>query len=381
MENRMNQLTKCVHAGLQDDLGIGGVTTPIYMSSSYKIPKGPGEIRYPRRYNIPTQRAAAEKVAALENGETGLVLASGMAAITSTLLTLLKTGDHAIIQSDVYGGTYHFAESELRRFGIEVSLVRGESIDDYADQVRPNTKVIFFETPTNPLIKVTDVEAMAGMAKDKGLLTVIDNTFATPINQRPLDLGIDVVIHSGSKYLGGHSDLCCGVVVTSRSLMDRIYQTAVNLGGVLGAIECYQLERSIKTLGLRVKQHNKNGLALAQFLATHPWVKQVNYPGLPDHPGHGTAKKQMDGFGGMLSIDPGDVETARRLVENLTLFTHAVSLGGVESLVCFPALTSHSEMAPEDREKLGITDSLLRLSVGIEDTDDLIADFDRALKG
>ncbi|MEW6262630.1 MAG: aminotransferase class I/II-fold pyridoxal phosphate-dependent enzyme [Thermodesulfobacteriota bacterium] len=374
-------LTRCVHSGGYLDEKVGGVTTPVYTSSSYRFSESGGEVLYPRYYNLPTQKAVADKMAALENGRTALVVSSGMAAISTTLVALLAAGDHAVIQNDVYGGTFHFL-SELSRLGIEYSLVRSQDVRDFAAAVRENTRLVYFETPTNPLLKVVDLRAMAELGRTKGLLTVIDNTFATPINQRPLDYGIDVAAHSGTKYLGGHSDLCCGVVVTRPDLGDKIAETAINHGVVLGAFECYRLERSLKTLALRVRQQNVNALALAEFLAAHPRVKRVYYPGLPDDPGHETAKRQMSGFGGMFSVEiKGDRETARSVVNRLKLFTHAVSLGGVESLVCFPALTSHAKMPAEEREKIGITDALLRFSTGIEDPDDLIADLGQALAG
>ncbi|MEW5723776.1 MAG: aminotransferase class I/II-fold pyridoxal phosphate-dependent enzyme [Thermodesulfobacteriota bacterium] len=373
-----NQLTKCVHAGSFLDEEVGGMTTPIYTSSSFRYRDH--NICYPRYYNIPTQRAAAQKIAVLENGQAGLVVGSGMAAISSALLTFLAAGDHAVIQGDVYGGTFHFVEAEFQRLGLEYTLVGCESVGDFAAAIRDNTRVIYFETPTNPLLKVVDIRALAEMARSRGVITVIDNTFATPINQNPLDLGVDVVVHSGTKYLGGHSDLCCGAVVTRDGLMERVYETAVNHGGVLGAFECYRLERSLKTLGLRVRQQNWNALELARFLENRPGVRRVNYPGLAGHPGHETAKSQMRGFGGMLSVElEDDLPATLAVVGRLQVFHHAVSLGGVESLVCFPSLTSHAKVPPEDRKNMGITDTLIRVSVGIEDTDDLIADWDQAL--
>ncbi len=375
-------LTKCVHSGNYQDETSRGVITPIYISSSYRFLRGPEGVCYPRYYNIPTQKAAAAKIAALEKAESALILASGMAAVTSSLLSLMESGDHAVVQAGVYGGTHHFVASEMSRFNLEFTLVSSDDPADFEAAVQSNTRVVYFETPTNPLLHIVDLDALADLAKRRNLTTVIDNTFATPINQNPLDHGIDVVVHSGTKYLGGHSDLCCGVAASRQELMSRIYETAVNLGGVLGAPECYRLERSLKTLGLRVAQHNRNGQALAEFLQTHPRVRKVYYPGLPDHPGHETARRQMRGFGGMLSVElDGDQDAAFGVVERLELFAHAVSLGGVESLVCFPCLTSHAKVSPEERAALGIGDSLVRISAGIEDTSDLIADWKQALEG
>ena len=346
MESRqMKMLTRCVHAGGFTDQASGGVTTPVFMSSSFRIPDGDGEICYPRYFNTPNHAGAAEKLAALENGEAALILGSGMAAITTTLFALLGQGDHAVIQSDVYGGTYHFIVSEMHRYGIEISLVRSDEPGGFESAVRETTRLILVETPTNPLLTVVNLNEVVNLARKNGLVTVVDNTFATPINQTPLDAGIDVVIHSGTKYLGGHSDMCCGAVVSRRELLDKIAHTAVNHGGVLPAFELYLLERSLATLGLRVAQHNCNAMAVAAFLSGHPKVKRVFYPGLPGHPGHETACAQMTGFGGMLSVDLAcNHREARRIVKRFQLITHAVSLGGVES----PGLFSRSDLPREN---------------------------------
>lgn len=372
--------TKCVHAGTYVDPHTGGVNTPIFTSSSYRYPNPTGEGIYPRYFNIPTTRATGEKLRALEKGEAGLVLGSGMAAITSTLLALLKQGDHAVFCRDLYGGTHHFVTSELPRYGIGVSFAKGEGGQDFLAEVRDNTRLIYLESPSNPLMRVIDLAEIAGLARGRGVLTVIDNTFATPVNQNPIELGIDVVLHSGTKYLGGHSDLNCGAIVTTESLMSRIRHVAINHGGTLDVRACYLLERSLKTLGLRVERQNANALALAEYLQAHSAVSQVHYPGLPGHPGREIAGRQMRGFGGMLSfeLDRG-LEEARKAVGRLELITPAVSLGGVESLICFPAETSHAKMSPADRKKAGISDTLLRLSVGIEDKEDIIADLERAI--
>ncbi|MFH1135162.1 MAG: PLP-dependent aspartate aminotransferase family protein [Pseudomonadota bacterium] len=378
---KMNPLTKCIHAGGYQDRVVGGVATPIYTSSSYRLDAEGGVVRYPRYFNIPTQTAVAEKAAALENGQAGLVVSSGMAAVTTALVAFLKNGDHVLIQRDVYGGTYHFAAAQLERFGIDYSLVDGGTAADFAAMVRNNTRVLFFETPTNPLLKVVDIGAMAALARARGLISIIDNTFASPINQNPLDWGVDVVLHSGTKYLGGHGDLCCGVLVASNELMASLRDVAINMGFVLAPQECYLLERSLKTLGLRVRQSNVNGQALSEFLSGHGRVRRVNYPGLPTHPGHEIAARQMTGFGGMFSVEfDGDGADALKIVNRLKLFSHAVSLGGVESLVCFPALTSHAKLSSEERKQVGISDSLLRFSAGAEDAEDLIADLRSALE-
>ena len=271
--------------------------------------------------------------------------------------------------------------SELKRLGMEVSLVPSTDMNDFAAEIRDNTRLLYVETPANPLLNVVDLREAAALARDHGLYSVMDNTFATPINQNPLDLGIDVVVHSGTKYLGGHSDLCCGAIATRADLMERIRETAVNYGMVQSPYDAYRLERSMKTLGLRVRQQNANGRLLAEFLNAHPLAKKVYYPGLPGHPNHDVAKKQMRDFGGMLSVDLDmDVPAAHAFVERLRLFIHAVSLGGVESLICFPVLTSHEKVPREEREKIGITDTLIRISAGVEDASDLIDDMKQALE-
>lgn len=372
--------TKCVHAGGYMDKATGGVNTPIFTSSSYLFPNPSGKALYPRYMNLPNQVAAAEKLRALEGAQEGMVLGSGMAAISSTILALLGSGDHGVFQQDIYGGTHHFVVSELGRYGIEVSFANGWEAGDFEKEIRPNTKILFVETPSNPLLNVLDLSEMAELSRKHGLISITDNTFATPINQRPVEHGIDVIVHSGTKYLGGHSDINCGAITTSRKLMQRIRPVAVNHGGTLDSNACYLLERSMKTLGLRVQRQNENAMRLAMFLKGQPRVRKVHHPGLPEHRGHETAKRQMKGFGGMLSFElDGGPEEARRMVGKLRLITPAVSLGGVESLICFPAETSHAKMSPGEREKAGIGDTLLRLSVGIEDAGDLEEDLAEAL--
>lgn len=372
--------TRCVHAGTYHDGGTGGVNTPVFTSTSYVYPNPSGEAIYPRYHNIPTTRAAASKICALEGGEEGLVLGSGMAAITSVLFAFLRGGDHAVFHRYLYGGTHHFVASELHRYGIDTSFTEGESGEDFKRAIKDNTKLIFFETPSNPLMKVIDLAEVSRLAGERGVVTIIDNTFATPVNQNPIGSGIDIVVHSGTKYLGGHSDINCGAVVTSAELMARIRPVAINHGGTLDVRACYLLERSLKTLGLRVERQNLNALEIAEFLEAHPAVKVVHHPGLASHPGHDIAKRQMRGFGGMLSFEPAcGPAGARKAVEGLRLITPAVSLGGVESLICFPSETSHARMSPAERAGAGIIDTLIRLSVGIEDIGDLKEDLGRAL--
>ena len=374
----MKKDTQCVHSGTYVDQETRGLNTPIYTSSSFEYLDAPENV-YPRYFNIPNQKAIIDKLCALENAEDGLVFSSGMAAITTVLFSLLSSGDHIVLQKDIYGGTHHFATAEFDRFGIEYSFANG-SIEEIEKAVGDNTRVIYIETPSNPLLVITDIEAVVQLARSKNILTVIDNTFATPINQNPLDFGLDVVTHSGTKYIGGHSDICCGAALASKELIARIKTSAANFGGSLNAMTCYLIERSLKTLGIRVEKQNMNALQIARHLQTNPLIQKIYYPGLEDHPGHDIARRQMKNFGGMLSfeLDP-DKTDPYQFLKNLRLITPALSLGGVETIICAPVTTSHQKMTDEERAGLGITDSLLRLSVGIEYVDDIIDDIDQAL--
>ncbi len=372
--------TKCVHSGNYVDPDVGGVNTPIYWSTSFIFPNQKGELQYPRYFNIPTQRAVADKIRALEGGDWGLVFSSGLAAVNAVFAAVLRSGDHAVFQSGLYGGTQHLVQTILTRFGVAHDIVDGGVAADFQAAIKPNTRLIFVESPTNPLLNVIDLAEIAGIGRKAGVLTVIDNTFATPINQNPIVFGFDIVMHSGTKYLNGHSDICCGALVGRGDLFQRILAAAQDLGGNLDPTACYLLERGLKTLGLRVARQNQNAQAIAEYLAGNPAVNRVYYPGLPNHPGHKIAAKQMRGFGGMLSFELDcDSEGARRFAGNLNLIKTAVSLGGVESLLCFPCETSHSKVSAEQRRKQGISDTLVRLSVGIENIEDLIADIDNAL--
>lgn len=371
-----NKQTQCVHSGGIIDEKTKGAITPIYTSTAYDYIDVDIHA-YPRYFNTPNQRVVSEKLAALENGEAAIVFGSGMAAVSTVLFSFLKTGDHAIFQNDLYGGTHHAIAKEMEKFGIDYTLVDGMEVSNYEKAVKPNTKLIYIETPSNPLLKIIDIKAIAKVAKGNNLISVIDNTFASPINQNPIDLGIDVVVHSGTKYLGGHSDICCGVAVTSKKLNEQIWGSAIHFGGSLNAQMCYLLERSLKTLSLRVNQQNSNAQQISEFLQAHPKVNNVYYPGLSTHEGHELAKAQMKGFGGMLSFE---VQTdPNKFVKSLRLIKPAMSLGGVESTITSPVQTSHSKISKEERAKVGISDQLLRVSVGIEHADDLIADLDQAL--
>ena len=366
--------TQCVH-GLESEPEKGGVLTPIYTSTAYNYLEA-DPLNYPRYYNTINQQEVANKIKLLEWGEHGLVFSSGLAAITTTLMTLLKEGDHAIFQGDIYGGTHYANTSALSKFGIAFSFTENMEVGSLEKLIQPNTKLVYVETPSNPLLKIVDLAGIARLSKAHGFYSVIDNTFASPINQRPLEHGIDVVTHSGTKYLGGHSDLTCGAVVTSADIGNKIYKTAVNLGGSLDPQSCYLLDRSLKTLAIRVRQQNDNALQIAHTLSESEKIEAVYYPGLATHPGHKIAKQQMNGFGAMLSFEVmGDADS---FVKILALIKPAISLGGVESTISSPEQTSHAKLSPEQRQEAGIKPNLLRLSVGNEDVYDLPQDLQQA---
>ena len=369
--------TRCVHAGTIFDERTRGVNSPIYTSSSYEY-LDLDEAVYPRYFNIPNTEALGKKIAALEETDEGMVFSSGMAAITSVLFTFLSQGDHAIFQTGLYGGTFHFVTNELERFGIQWDITSDNEPDTFKSLIRDNTRLIYVESPSNPLLRITDLQATADLARDHNLISVIDNTFASPINQTPHTLGIDVVIHSATKYLGGHADICAGAVASTDENIGKIRNMARGLGGSLNAQTVYLLERSIKTLALRIEQQNENARFLADRLSAHPAMGSVFYPGLPDHPGHEIAGRQMKGFGGMMSFEIRDIDPVR-FQRNLRLIRPSVSLGGVDSIICSPALTSHRHLSPEEKINEGISDNLLRLSVGIEDAGDLLRDIEQAI--
>ncbi len=376
-DRSFRESTLCLHAGTHLDPTNGGVCTPLYTSTAFAFPNDTNTPIYPRYFNTPNQEVVCQKLTALEQGEDALVFSSGMAAISSVLLSHLQPGDHAVFQEDLYGGTREFIQQELVRLGVKVTFCgTGE---EFASALQPKTRVIYLESPSNPLLHCIDLKSIADIAREKKILTVVDNTFATPINQNPLTLGIDVVLHSATKYLNGHSDVSAGAVISSREVIDRLTKTAVNLGGMLDAHSCYQLERGLKTLALRIRQHNQNATALAQYLQKHPQIAQVNYPGLPDHSCYEIATGQMRGYGGMLSFELRDPSVAERLLREFQVVTPALSLGGIESLVCIPSRTSHRGMSATEREQCGIRDGLVRVSVGIEDIEDLLEDFQCAL--
>jgi cystathionine beta-lyase/cystathionine gamma-synthase len=374
----MRTETACVHAGGRFDPATRGINTPIYTSSAYEYLDGDAR-PYPRYFNTPNQTAVVEKLCALEGADDGIVLSSGMAAISSVLLALLGSGDHAVVQDEIYGGTHAMVTQHFDRLGIAYTLVPADPTK-IAEAVTEKTRLVYIETPTNPLLTILDIRTVTRMARERGIVTVIDNTFASPINQRPLALGVDVSVHSATKYLGGHSDLCSGAVLASRAIVQKVRHMCLSLGGSLDAQSCYLLERSLKTMALRVERQSANALAIATALAANRLVSRVYYPGLPSHPGHETAKAQMSGFGGMLSFELADTVDTNRFLHALEFVKPALSLGGVESTICAPATTSHAKVSAEVRKRLGISDGLLRFSVGIEHADDLVADLEQAME-
>jgi len=370
--------TICTHTGGIKDLQFGGAVSPIYMTTSYPFMDVDSK-RYPRYFNTPNQQAVAGKIAALENAEAGLLFGSGMAAISTTLFSFLKHGDHVVLQNEIYGGTFNLIVEEFDKMGIAYSFTQGIEAKHFKEKIKPNTKVIYIETPSNPLLSITDIEAVVCIAKKYSILTMIDNTFASPINQTPIDLGIDISIHSATKYLGGHSDISAGAVATTEKNIDIIWNKAKNLGGHLSDFIAYLLERSIKTLGVRVDRHNANAQVLAEYLENHNAIERVFYPGLKSHPNHAIAAAQMHGFGGMLSFELKSNYSAVTFQNKLKLIKSSMSLAGVESTILLPSLTSHSLLTSEQRKAIGVSDNLLRFSVGIEDVNDIIADIELGL--
>jgi cystathionine beta-lyase/cystathionine gamma-synthase len=370
--------TKCIHSGTIEDDITGGVNSPILPSSAFDY-QDRRKVPYPRYFNTPNQEAVVEKVCDLEGAEDGLLFSSGMAAISTAILAFAKGGDHVVMMDELYGGTHSFATELFQRLGIEYTFAETDA-DSVTGAMRENTKVVVIESPTNPLLSVMDIRGIAeyAVSRRQKVTTIIDNTFATPINQNPLKYGIDVVVHSGTKYLAGHSDLCCGMAVTTKDNARRIRETARHLGGSVNALTCYLLERSLKTLAIRVGRQTENAGRIAAFLEAHRKIGKVYYPGLNSSPYYELAKSQMEGFGAMVSFEP-DMD-AGRFVKALRLIKPAVSLGGIESTICSPAVTSHAKMSARERKRIGVSDCLLRLSVGIEHSDDLLGDIEKALK-
>lgn len=373
--------THLVHAGEPTPRTEGSVVAPIFQSATFVHHGGEDELRYGRYNNTPTHELLHAKLAALEGAEAGLVTASGMAAIASTLLSLLKAGDHVLVQDELYGGTHALVHHEFPRLGIAVDAVPSNDPEAWHAARRPNTRVFHFESLSNPLLTVPNLEALAAFAREHGIVTTIDNTFASPVNLRPHEHGIDVVLHSATKYLNGHSDLCAGAVTGSAARVSEVDRVARLHGGTLDPHACFLLNRGMKTLGVRVRRQNETALTIARELEAHPRVRTVHHPGLASHPDHERALQLFDGLGGMLSFVPeGDVASVEHFLSHLELFQVAPSLGGVESLATLPARTSHAALSPEERKRAGIPDTLVRLSIGVEDPGDLLEDLHRALE-
>ena len=370
--------TSCVHAGELVDKQYGGATSPIYMSTSYKFTDVEFN-QYPRYFNTPNQLGLAKKIASLEGAESGLIFSSGMAAISNTLLSHLKSGDHVIFQNDLYGGTRNFIKKEFPKYEIDFSFTDGISVTDFENKIKDNTQGIYIETPSNPTLKIVDLSSISELAKDKNIWTMIDNTFASPVNQNPIKHGIDIILHSATKYLGGHSDICAGVALGSKKSIQKIFNLAKNLGGSLSEITVWLLERSIKTLFIRVQAQNENALKIAEFLDNQSWISKVYYPGLIHHPNHDIAVKQMNGFGGMLSFDLEPNIDLKKFLLNLNLIKPTMSLAGIESTALSPKLTSHALLTEEERKQQGINSQLIRFSTGIESFDDLRNDLLNAI--
>jgi len=374
--------TKTIHGGQQPDKAYGAVMPPIYQTSTYaqSTPGGHLGFEYSRSGN-PTRTALENSLASIENGAYGLAFASGLSAIDA-VIKLLEPGDEVVSTNDLYGGSYRLFRQVFEKYGITFHFTGMQDIDAIASHITPKTKLLWVETPTNPMMNIIDIKAVARLAKEHQILLAVDNTFASPFLQRPLDLGADIVMHSATKYLGGHSDIVVGaLVVKDKALADKLYFIQNASGAVCGPMDSFLTLRGIKTLHVRMLRHCENGIAIAEYLRNHPKIEKVYWPGFEDHPNHDIAKVQMDGFGGMISFIPkgSSFEDAKKIVEKLQVFTLAESLGGVESLAGHPASMTHASIPKEEREKSGVVDSLIRLSVGIEDAHDLIADLEQAI--
>ena len=385
-EHKHHPETEAVRGGTDLHKKNGPLTTPIYQTSTFEVTDSEQQLRatstdmFYTRYGNPTNTVAERAVADLEGADAALLYASGMNAITTSVLALLKSGDHIVAQRDIYGGATKFLSQWLPRLGIETSFVDTTEYDQHERAIRPNTRLLYLESPTNPTLRVVDLKKVTALARQHNLITFIDSTFATPINQRPADFGVDLVMHSGTKYFAGHGDLICGIVAGRHDLIQKLHESRTTLGGTMDPHAAWLLLRGIKTRAVRVQRQNDNALRVARFLAQHSKVRCVHYPFVEGHPQRALAMEQMHGGGGVLSFEvDGTGEDAKRLSEALHLFTLAPSLGGVDSLVSLPVLTSHAMISAEQRLKMGVTEQLIRLSVGIENADDLIADLEQAL--
>jgi cystathionine beta-lyase/cystathionine gamma-synthase len=374
--------TLCIHAGQEPDPSTGAIIVPIYQTSTY-VQEALGKHKgyeYARTQN-PTRGALEANVAAIEGGKEGFAFASGMAA-TGAIMTLLQSGDHVVVTDNTYGGTYRLFEQVLRKYQLDFSYVDTSSTDAIAAAIRPETKMLFVETPTNPVLRLTDLAAACDVAHARGVAVVVDNTFASPYVQRPIEFGADLVMHSTTKFLNGHSDSVGGIVVAVRDEHIEWLRFIQNAeGAILGPMDSWLVLRGTKTLPIRMERHNANAQAIAEFLAAHPKVRRVHYPGLPSHPQHALATRQMRGYGGLIAFEVGSLENARTVLNNVRLMALAESLGGVETLIGHPASMTHASVPPDRRQQIGITDDMIRISVGIEDVEDLRADLAQALDG
>ena len=369
--------TICTHVGQVKDEQYGGSVSPIYPGTSYEyIDK---EIdRYPRYSSTPNQEFLAKKIAALEETEDAIILGSGMAAISTSLLAFLGSGDHIVLQNDIYGGTRNLVEAQFKRYGIQYSFTEGLDVKSFEKEIMPNTKAIYIETPSNPLLKLVDIKEIANLSKSNGLISFIDNTFATPLLQKPHKLGIDIILHSATKYFGGHSDICAGAVASTSEHREIIWNLSKNIGGSLSDYTAWLLERSMKTLSVRFFAQQKNAVELSKFLTECNYIDKVFYPGLEDHVNHDVAKKQMNGFGAVISFELNKKIDPKAFLKSLKMINPSMSFAGVESTMLSPAETSHYLLTPEDRIIQGITDNLIRFSVGIEDVPDIQYDIEQA---
>ncbi|RCS27093.1 PLP-dependent transferase [Polaribacter sp. WD7] len=376
--NKLGLNTTCVHVGEVKDEQFKGAVSPIYTSTSYAF-DGVDVKRYPRYFNTPNQQMLHKKIAALEHAEDALIFTSGMAAISAALMTFLQKGDHVVVQQVIYGGTYNFIVSEFDKYGIEYSFTESDNIEDFKTLIKENTKILYIETPSNPLLGITDMKAVTTLAKKHDIITMIDNTFASPINQNPIDFGIDIILHSATKYMGGHSDISAGAIAASKKHIEEIWKTAINFGGNLSDQTVWLLERSLKTLNLRVSAQTENAQKMAEYLEKNTNIDKVYYPGLKSHPKYELAKKQMKGFGAMLSFELKDGIDTMAFQNNLQLIKPSMSLAGLESTTVSPTQTTHALLSEEERLERGIKDGLIRFSVGIEEPEDLIADIEQAI--
>ena len=369
--------TKCVHSGNIVDDKFHGSISPIYPATTYDFRKTD---TYPRYFNTPNQLALSRKISDLESAEDSILFGSGLGAVSSTMFSFLKSGDHVILHDSIYGGTINLVNTEFKKFNIDFSYIDINDVDLLKSTIKKNTRIIYFETPTNPLLQIVDISLISSVAKENNIISIIDNTFASPINQNPINFGIDLVIHSATKYLGGHSDILAGTVSGNKEHIEKIKKSGINYGANLSDYTVWLLERSIKTLSVRVNAQNQNALDLAKFLDESPQIKKVYYPGLKNHLSHEIASKQMNGFGGMMSFEVTDKINSEDFVSDLKIISPTMSLAGVESSITSPSKTSHKKVDPQIRKKLGISDNLLRFSVGIEDIEDLMLDLDKSLK-